>query len=215
MLSSSCWPPCETWRPANAKMWGRTVVIYINIFDAGGFENKHGIGILSKGKVQWTEDINERMITTMLKMNRQKIVQSSVYFPHREYADHHVEKMYRCIEHYTKWRKHTTIIAVELGPGIGTDRLNVWTAHTQRVEQTWREVEAWTDDPKFCRAQHNVQKRARTSELHFVQPVGKTSNWTRSDQHDFSITWTNIWSRPRWWLKQLRRSHHRPQQADF
>ena len=118
------------------------VARWSNIHGAGGFENKHGVGILSnrkwKRKVQWTEYINERMTTTMLTINKKKIVQSSVHFPHREYADHHVGKMYRCIEHYTKCRKHTTIIAVELGPGIGTEHLNVWTAHTQRVEQTWR-----------------------------------------------------------------------------
>ena len=48
------------------------------------------------------------------------------------------------------------------------------------------------------------------------------SNDDRSDpmlknrrQHDFSITWTNFVSRSSWWLKQLRRSRHRPQQADF
>ena len=31
----------------------------------------------------------------------------------------------KCIEHYTKCRKHTAIIAAELGPGIGAERLNV------------------------------------------------------------------------------------------
>ena len=91
------------------------------------FYVKHG-GQQSKnmGVARWSNTYDAgRVITTVLKINRKKIVQSSVYFPHREYADHHVEEMYRCIEHYTKWRKHTTIIAVDLGPGIGTDRLNV------------------------------------------------------------------------------------------
>ena len=44
------------------------------------------------------EDNNEGMTTLMLKVNRRKVVLTSVYFPHTVSADQHVEKMYTCIE---------------------------------------------------------------------------------------------------------------------
>ena len=64
---------------------------------AGSYENKHGVGIIlnMKGdrKIQWTEDISERAIATLIDINKKKVMLMSVYFPHTGYADHHVEKI--------------------------------------------------------------------------------------------------------------------------
>ena len=76
---------------------------------AGGFDNKHGVGVLLntkwKRKILKTSYINERMMASTLKDNRRKVVLASVFFPHSGYAGHDVEKMYRSIETHAKCRK--------------------------------------------------------------------------------------------------------------
>ena len=68
-------------------------------------------------------------MTTVLNVNRRKIVLTSVYFSHNRYTDHQVEKMCKCIESYNKCRENTTIIAGDfndqLGPAIGAERMSV------------------------------------------------------------------------------------------
>ena len=112
---------CETWRPRKTEVWeshfGHTYM------GAGGFDNKHGVGVLLntkwKRKILKTEYINERMSSATLKVNRRKVVLASVFFLHSEHAGHHVEKMYRCIETQATCRKHTTIIAGDFSAELG------------------------------------------------------------------------------------------------
>ena len=90
----------ETWRHEQAEIWETH---HKNIFmGAGKFDNKHGVGIMLnkrwRQRIIDTEYINERDITTTILVNRHHIKLMSVYFPHSQYADHHVEKMYKTIE---------------------------------------------------------------------------------------------------------------------
>ena len=56
-------------------------------------------------KIIDTEYINERSIKTTILVNRQHINLMSVYFPHSECADHHIEKMYKTQK--IKWKERT------------------------------------------------------------------------------------------------------------
>ena len=118
---------CETWVTCKAEIWESHCGHILS--GAGGLENKHGVGILVNRnwtkKIHWIGYINERMLTTLVQIRRKKVVLSSVYFLPAEHVNNHVEKMHTCMEHYTKCRKHTTIIAAELGPGCGAERLSV------------------------------------------------------------------------------------------
>ena len=69
---------------------------------AGRYDNKHGVVNKKwRQRIIDTEYINERAITTTIVVNRQRIKLMSVYFTHSEYADHHIEKMYKTIEKHT------------------------------------------------------------------------------------------------------------------
>ena len=63
----------------------------------------------------------------------------SVHFRHSEYADHHIEKMYRTIEkHSNSSEKNIQIVRgdfnAELGPGDGVERASVGPhTHSKRV----------------------------------------------------------------------------------
>ena len=63
---------------------------------AGRYENKRSEAIIVtkkwKHRVKWTKYINERVIATSIAVNKQQITLLSVYMPHSDYADHHVEK---------------------------------------------------------------------------------------------------------------------------
>ena len=81
---------CETWRHDKEEIWQKH---HKHIFmGAGKYDNKHSVGIMLnkrwRKKVIDTEYINERAITTMILVNRQRIKLVSVYFPHSKYADH-------------------------------------------------------------------------------------------------------------------------------
>ena len=69
---------------------------------AGGFNQKHGVGILLnerwKRKIIKTENVRERMITDTIKYQHRRIELASVYFCHSGSTDVHIEKMYSCIE---------------------------------------------------------------------------------------------------------------------
>ena len=63
-------------------------------------------------RINDTEYINERAITTTILVNSQHIKLMSVCFPHSKYADHLIEKMYKTIEKhmmhnkkYIHWRR--------------------------------------------------------------------------------------------------------------
>ena len=60
-----------------------------------------------------TEYISERMITMMLKVNQRKIVLTCENLPHTGYADHHVEKMYKCIATHAKHRQSLQDISTQ------------------------------------------------------------------------------------------------------
>ena len=81
--------------------------------------------------------------------------------------------MHKCIEHYTRCRKHTTIIAAELGPGIGTEHLNVGPYTLNESNKRGDRLKHGPMIPNFVALNTMFKKRARTSELHFVQRVGK------------------------------------------
>ena len=85
----------EIWRPAKSEIWDTH---QRHVFtEAGKYENKHGGGILLNKKwrkrINDTEYINERAITTTIMVNHHRIRLMSVYFHHSGYADHHIEKM--------------------------------------------------------------------------------------------------------------------------
>ena len=63
------------------------------------------------------------MIITSIKCDHQKIDRTSVYLPHLEYADMHMEKMYKNVESHCNNRKHIRIIAGDLNAqfGLGID----------------------------------------------------------------------------------------------
>ena len=90
------------------------------------FEKKHGVAILLNNKwrekINWTERIGERAMTTSITVNKQRITLMSVYFHHSGYADHHVERAYNSIEKITKSTKNMQIVGgdfnAELGPGM-------------------------------------------------------------------------------------------------
>ena len=90
---------------------------------AGGFAQKHGVGILLnerwKRKIIKTGYVSERLITAAIKCHQRRIELTSVYFSHSGYADVHMEKMYRT----TATKKHTTIIPGDFSAqhGLGTD----------------------------------------------------------------------------------------------
>ena len=69
---------------------------------SGKFDNKHGVGIMLnkrwRKRIIDTDYIDERATTTTILVNRQHIKLMSVYFSHSNYADHHIEKMYKTIE---------------------------------------------------------------------------------------------------------------------
>ena len=118
----------ETWRHEPAEIWETH---HTHIFmGVGKYDNKHGVGIMLykrwRKRIIDTECINERAITTTILVNRQHIKLMSVYFPHSEYADIHIENMYRTIEKHTTNSKHCIPIVggdfnAELGPGYGTE----------------------------------------------------------------------------------------------
>ena len=64
---------------------------------------KHGVAILLNKKWRYrivdTDHISERAISTT---NKQKYMQMSVCFSHSGYADHHVERLLKTIEKYTR-----------------------------------------------------------------------------------------------------------------
>ena len=107
---------------------------------AGGFNHKHGVGILLnerwKRKIVKTEYVSERIITTTMKYLQRRIELASVYFSHAGYTEVHIEKMYKCIENHCN-KKHTAIIAddfnAQLGPGddsesdyVGPNKRGIW-----------------------------------------------------------------------------------------
>ena len=65
---------------------------------AGGFAQKHGVGILVnkrwRRKIIQTEYVIERMITTTIKCDQRNIELISVYFLHSGYADVHIENFF-------------------------------------------------------------------------------------------------------------------------
>ena len=93
--------------------------------------------------------------------------------------------MCRYIESYNKCSKKAAIIAgdfnAQFGPGIGAERLQCWTTHAQRVEQTRRSVKKQRlMDPRLRGAQHDVQRRTRpTSHLQSGR-AGETNIWKSS-----------------------------------
>ena len=106
---------------------------------AGKYDNKHGVGMMLnkrwRKRIIDTEYINERAITTTIVVNRQHIKLMSAYFHHSQYADHHIEKMYKTIENQmVHSNKYIPIIGGdfnELGPGKGTERKSAG-RYTQR-----------------------------------------------------------------------------------
>ena len=89
----------ESWRPSKSEI-SETHQGH-SFAGAGKYENKHGVGILLNKKwrkrINDTEYISERAITTSITVNHQRIMLMSVYCPYSVYADHHIEKMYRTI----------------------------------------------------------------------------------------------------------------------
>ena len=83
---------CETWKSAKEEIWeSHCGHIYMS---AGGFDSKHGVGLLFnkrwKWKIQWTESVSERMIVTALKHQQRRVVLTSVHFPHTGYEEIHI-----------------------------------------------------------------------------------------------------------------------------
>ena len=82
----------ETLRASNAEIW-ETQQGHI-FMGSGKFENKHRVGILVNKKwrkrVNWTDYINERAISTSITVNKQHVLLMRVYFS-SGHADHHVE----------------------------------------------------------------------------------------------------------------------------
>ena len=74
------------------------------------FENKHGVGILLnkmwRKKTQWTEYINERVIATLITINKQNNNVDECLLLHTGYADQHVENFFRTIKEFTKPKKN-------------------------------------------------------------------------------------------------------------
>ena len=114
------------------------------IMCAGGFDNKHGVGILLnrgwKRKIIKSEHVSERMITAVLRPTKQKIVLAGVNIPHTGHTHIHIDKMYKFIEHPCKER-HTAIIAgatssAQLGAGEESGCVHVWKTRTRLVRPT-------------------------------------------------------------------------------
>ena len=81
-------------------------------------------------RINDTEYINERAVTTTIMVNHHRIKLMSGYFYRSGYADHHTEKMYRTIEKHTNSSKKSIQIVggdfnVELGTGYGVERVSV------------------------------------------------------------------------------------------
>ena len=90
----------ETKRHEQAELW-ETCHKHI-LMGAGKYDSKHGVGIMLnkrwRKRIIDTEYINERAITTTVLVNSQHVKLMSVYFPHSQYADHHIKKMYKAIK---------------------------------------------------------------------------------------------------------------------
>ena len=122
--------------------------------------------------------MNEGMIDLMLKVNRWKVVLTSVYFPHTGYADQHIEKMYTCIETYTNCSKNTIIardLTDELGHGIGAERLSVgqYTLNESKkcgdLSVHWLIIERYVE---FQKKKKDSPKMHATS----TEPIGAKTN---------------------------------------
>ena len=93
----------ETWRTAKSEIW-ETHQRHI-FTGARKYENKHEVGILLnkkwRNRINDTECFSEPATATTITVNHQRIMLMSVYFLYSEYADHHIENMYRTIEKHT------------------------------------------------------------------------------------------------------------------
>ena len=126
--------------------------------------------------------MNEGMIDLMLKVNRWKVVLTSVFFPHTGYADQHVEKMYTCIETNTNCSKNTTIIARdlndELGHGIGAERLSVgqYTLNESNKRGDWSVH--WLIIERYV----EFQKKRLTKDACNINGTNRSKNEPRSER---------------------------------
>ena len=124
-----------------------------------------------------TEYINERAIKTTILVNRQHINLMSVYFPHSNYADHHIEKMYKTIEkHMTNNKKCIPIIGgnfnAELGPGKGTECKSVgnYTLNESNKRGDWLKRWLMLNDYSALNTMFRKTPKKQTS---CVSPKGK------------------------------------------
>ena len=169
----------ETWRHEPAELWETQ---HNHIFmGAGKYDNKHGVGIMLnkrwRKRIIDTEYINERAIKTTILVNRQHIDLMSVYFPHSNYADHHIEKMYKTIEkHMTNNKKCIPIIGgdfnAELGPGKGTECKSVgkYTLNESNKRGDW--LKSWLMLNDYS-ALNTMFKKTPQKQTSFVSPKGK------------------------------------------
>ena len=69
--------------------------------ESGQFINKHRVAILLnnrwKNLIKWVHCESERIVAMSISVNKHPIVLMSVYMPHKGYADHHVERVYKTI----------------------------------------------------------------------------------------------------------------------
>ena len=152
----------ETWRSSNAEIW-ETQQGHI-FMGAGKFKNKHGVGILLNKKwrkrINWTDYISERAISTSITVNKQHVLLMSVYVTHSGYADHHVKNLQIIREtHEIQKEEHTNCVR-SFQCWIGT-RVWCWTcqcrtAYPQRGEQERGFDAAVVDDSKFHGTWHDV-----------------------------------------------------------
>ena len=97
-------------------------------------------------------------------------------FPHSQYADHHIEKMYKTIEkHMTHCDKYIPIIGgdfnAELGPGKGTERKSVgrYTLNEGNKRGDW--LKSWLMLQDYT-ALNTMFRKTSQIQTTFISPKG-------------------------------------------
>ena len=98
-------------------------------------------------RVNWTDYISERVISTSITVNKQHVLLMNVYF-HHSGGDHHVEKVHRWKGKLTKSKKKSIqtvggYFNAEMGPGLGVERVSVGPHTLKEGNKSGGQMKRW------------------------------------------------------------------------